>query len=319
MNEIDWSDKYWKKFLTLYRDKMWLPDTIRKYAKWLNLKQGMKVADIGCGLGFLGSIYWKYFGKNGTYWGVDISANLIKEAEEISKKWAKKGKAIFQVGDAYNLDLKDNSFDMVMCQTLLMHLDKPMKAISEMKRILKPGGTVFCMEPDNLSDNLVRVNSNSTEEIPLEEQLINYKYHYYRLKGKKQLKLGDQTIGRKLQMLLFKAGFVDTDVRTNDRVNFLIPPYSEDMKNYIIENSKGKNKKNNTEEKKYRKNIIRRDVLAGGGSEYLIKQYFSIIAKREKISNKVAFEQMEKENLSYCYSSSIFVVKATKKIDDECT
>jgi ubiquinone/menaquinone biosynthesis C-methylase UbiE len=316
MNQIDWSDMYWKKFLSLYRDKMWCPDTIRKYAKWLNLKQGVKVADIGCGLGFLGSIYWKYFGRNGMYYGVDISANLIKEAEEMSKKWAKKGKAIFQVGDAYNLDLKDNSFDMVMCQTLLMHLDKPMKAISEMKRILKPGGTIFCMEPDILSDNLIRVNSNSTIKTSLKEQLINYKFHYYRLKGKKKLKLGDQTIGKKMQMLLFKAGFVDTDVRTNDRVHFLVPPYSEDLKNYVNENSKEKNKINNTKEKKYWRNINRRDVLAGGGSEYLLKQYFTMIAKREQTSKKMTFKQIKKEDFSYCYQNSMFVVKATKKIDD---
>jgi len=212
MNKIDWSDKDWKKFLTEYRDQMWLPDTVKKYAKWLNLKQGMKVADIGCGLGFLGLTYWKYFGRNGVYCGIDISANLINEAKDISKKWAKQGEAIFQVGDAYNLDLEDNSFDLVMCQTLLMHLDKPIKAITEMKRILKPGGTIFCMEPDNLSTT-VNPNYSSYEKLTLEEQLVNYKINFYRFKGKKKQKLGDHTIGNKLHMLLHKSSFTEIDLR----------------------------------------------------------------------------------------------------------
>ncbi len=78
---------------------------MEKLAKWLDLKQRMKVADIGCGLGYLGWTYWKYFGDNGSYIGVDISEKLIKEAKELSKDWAINGKADFINGDAYNLDI----------------------------------------------------------------------------------------------------------------------------------------------------------------------------------------------------------------------
>ena len=44
-----------------------------------------------------------------------------------------------------------------------MHLEEPGKALAEMKRIVKPGGIVICMEPDNLS-NSMRVSYNSVHQ-----------------------------------------------------------------------------------------------------------------------------------------------------------
>ena len=309
--KIEWSDKNWKKFITEQRKRMWLPDTIEKFAKWLNLKQGMKVADIGCGLGYLGWTYWKYFGENGSYTGVDISEKLIKEAEEFSEKWAENGKANFQVGDAYNLDFEDNSFDLVMCQTMLMHLDKPEKAITEMKRIVKPGGTIFCMEPDNFSNSL-HAGFSSLPELTLDEQLIMHKIHYHRLKGRIKLKRGDYSIGNKLPLLFHQAGFIDIDIRKNDLVHYMVPPYKMDFQKRIVEEKrKTVNKKNVDEEKFWRENI-RKYVLAGGGSEYLLRKCFSIIDKRSIPNCKKALNQIEQENYFSCYSGIFYAAKATK-------
>lgn len=44
------------------------------------------------------------------------------------------------VGDAHNLPFEDQSFDAVLCAEVLEHLIDPMQAISEMRRVLKPGG-----------------------------------------------------------------------------------------------------------------------------------------------------------------------------------
>jgi len=64
------------------------------------------------------------------------------------------------------------------------------------------------------------------------------------------------------------------------------------------------------------KNIIRRDVLAGGGSENLLKKYFSNLDNKKESNNKKALSQIEKEDFSYCYSDFMFVVKGKKRICD---
>lgn len=314
-DNIEWSDKNWKKFIVEQRKRMWLPDTIEKFAKWLDLKQGMKVADIGCGLGYLGWTYWKYFGKNGSYIGVDISEKLIKEAKELSEDWAKNGKVEFKRGDSYNLNFEENSIDFVMCQTLLLHLDKPEIAIKEMKRILKPGGTIFCMEPDNYSNNLL-AGFSSIKELTLDEQLINHKIHYYKFKGKKKLNKGDHTIGNKLPMLFHQAGFTNIDIRKNDIVRFMNPPYEMDFqKRFVREIKKIVNKENNDEEKFWRKSI-RKDVLAGGGSEYLLRKYFSLVEKRNEAILQKTLNLIEQKQYFSCRSTNFYAAKATKNGND---
>ena len=54
----------------------------------------------------------------------------------------------FVQGDATRIPLPDNAFDVVTCQTLLMHLARPLEALREMLRILRPGGLLVCVEPN---------------------------------------------------------------------------------------------------------------------------------------------------------------------------
>lgn len=303
--KIEWSDKNWKKFIIEQRKRMWLPDTVKKLAKWLNLKPGMEVADIGCGLGYLGWTYWKYYGKNGSYTGVDISEKLIKEAKEISDDWAKGGKAEFQTGDAYKLDFEDNTFDLVMCQTLLMHLEKPEDALSEMYRILKPDGTILCKEPDNYSNGLMQGFSTLTS-FSLEEQLIYHKIRYYLIEGRKKLNLGDNAIGNKLPMLLHKAGFIDIDIRNNDRTHYMVPPYEQDFQKLTIKNLHKRKSKNSESEMIFWRKLVKEHVLAGGGSEYLFRKYFAITEKSSKLYRNEAKKQIKKDELFSCYGPGLF-------------
>lgn len=51
------------------------------------------------------------------------------------------------VGDAQCLPFLDNTFDGVVCETLLEHVLEPEQVIAEMHRVLKPGGTCYVMMP----------------------------------------------------------------------------------------------------------------------------------------------------------------------------
>lgn len=51
------------------------------------------------------------------------------------------------VGDVMAMPIPDASYDAVICLAVLEHVPRPWDAIREMKRVLKPGGTVFLYVP----------------------------------------------------------------------------------------------------------------------------------------------------------------------------
>ncbi len=51
------------------------------------------------------------------------------------------------VGDIHSIPIEDNSVDGIICSSVLEHIENPIIALSEMKRILKPGGKIFIYVP----------------------------------------------------------------------------------------------------------------------------------------------------------------------------
>lgn len=106
-------------------------DELKKY-----LQDGEKILDLGCGNGRLFELFKD---KNVEYLGVDSSLKFI----EIAKK---KYGDYFKVADAFNLPFSDSSFDSVWSIAFLHHVPSKqlrIMALSEIKRILKPGGKVI--------------------------------------------------------------------------------------------------------------------------------------------------------------------------------
>src|SRR3989344_3966384 len=97
-----------------------------------------KMLEVGCGSAFVSL----YFAKRG-YDSVclDINKAILKEAEKNFKKEGVEGE--FVIGDAEKLPFKKEVFDIVTSFGLLEHFENPTKAISEMIRVLKPGGFFF--------------------------------------------------------------------------------------------------------------------------------------------------------------------------------
>ena len=55
----------------------------------------------------------------------------------------RRGTGVHLLSDAHSLALKDDAFDVVLCTEVLEHLREPQRAIDEMYRVLKPGGTLL--------------------------------------------------------------------------------------------------------------------------------------------------------------------------------
>jgi len=97
-------------------------------------KPKMKLLDVGCGVGHYLRSFRLRLDKNIDYTGVDATEYYI----QLAKKAFNKNHQNFFVGDVLNLPFKDNSFDIVICNNLILHLPPPpIKAISELIRVSK--------------------------------------------------------------------------------------------------------------------------------------------------------------------------------------
>jgi ubiquinone/menaquinone biosynthesis C-methylase UbiE len=71
--------------------------------------------------------------------GLDISKSFV----EIARRTAAEAghKIDFRQGNAADMPFADNTFDFTFCQAAFKNFSEPVKAISEMYRVLRPGGT----------------------------------------------------------------------------------------------------------------------------------------------------------------------------------
>ena len=54
----------------------------------------------------------------------------------------------FEVANVYELPFPDGSFDAVLAHTVLLGLREPVRALQELRRVLRPGGVVGVRDPD---------------------------------------------------------------------------------------------------------------------------------------------------------------------------
>ena len=95
----------------------------------------------------------------------------------------------FKAASAESLPFPDDSFDLVTCQTLLIHVSDPAAVIAEMCRVARPGGLVLACEPNNVSRALL-FDSMSAQD-PVEAILALVRFQLLCERGKAALGEGD--------------------------------------------------------------------------------------------------------------------------------
>lgn len=101
--------------------------------------QGLQVADIGCGPGAQ-SLMWAADGHR--VQGIDISEPLIRIARQRAAETPSRS-VEFSVGTATRLPFESAQFDVVLVPELLEHLPDWQPSVSEVARVLKPGGVAY--------------------------------------------------------------------------------------------------------------------------------------------------------------------------------
>jgi len=108
--------------------------------------------DVGTGTGEIAFHVARKAGPDGKVVGVDITPRMLELAAKKEADLHLPCKIDWVVGDALALDFPDDSFDLVTSGYMLRNVTDIQKAVSEMHRVLAPGGKVVVAElskPDN--------------------------------------------------------------------------------------------------------------------------------------------------------------------------
>jgi SAM-dependent methyltransferase len=162
------------------------------------------VLDVGAGSGRLPEMNFK--GHVARICGVDLDPRVVENP------FLDEGK----VADAGGIPYSDQTFDLVFADNVMEHLEEPEAVLSEIRRVLKPGGLLLFKTP------------NATHYIPLIARLTPHKFHQFmnRLRGRSEVdtfptRYKANTPGE-VHRLAKHAGFeVDSIVLTEGRPEYL--------------------------------------------------------------------------------------------------
>ena len=110
------------------------------------------VLELGCGGGINMAFYDPARLKS--YSGVDPSAGLLDRSREAAQAIGIEADIRGGVGEA--IPFASQSFDTVLCTFTLCSVDDQMQVLSEMRRVLRPGGKILFLEHGSAPDEGVR-------------------------------------------------------------------------------------------------------------------------------------------------------------------
>jgi SAM-dependent methyltransferase len=109
-----------------------------------HLKPHMRILDVGCGPGTITAGLADRV-PQGHVTGIDAAPDILDQARELA---AQRHNLDFTTGDVYALDYPDATFCVVHAHQVLQHLGDPVRALTQMRRVTKPGGLIAARDAD---------------------------------------------------------------------------------------------------------------------------------------------------------------------------
>jgi len=148
----------------------------KQFERLLPANKHLKVLDIGTGPGFF-TIILEELGYTNIM-GIDVSEKMLEVAKENIQKYGKKDSSIQLIQmDAQKLELKPDSFDIIVSRNLTWNLEKPQQAYSEWLRVLKSNGSLFIFDANwyaFLQNEQLEKEFEAKRQQAIEEKLEDY-------------------------------------------------------------------------------------------------------------------------------------------------
>ncbi|WP_319638101.1 demethylmenaquinone methyltransferase [Cytobacillus luteolus] len=127
--------------ISFQQHKAWRKDIMKR----MNVPKGSKALDICCGTADWTIALADAVGPSGEVVGLDFSKNMLKIGQEKIESLNLNQVELIH-GNAMELPFEDNTFDFVTIGFGLRNVPDYMQVLKEMRRVVKPGGKVVCLE-----------------------------------------------------------------------------------------------------------------------------------------------------------------------------
>ena len=226
MNENDFEvEGHSERLFTESRNYWYNEDFLALMAKRWGLGQYKTLLDVGAGLCHWNKLLLPFLQDDAVLTAVDNDPKWSAGSDDLKAYYADKGVDFsYQSADAQALPFPDSSFDVVTCQTVLIHLPDPVKALSEMKRVVHPAGIVICAEPSNRAQLSLQDSVTRNDDIPT--TLERVKMGLAQETIKKMDGNGDNSFGDLLTGTMNRIGFREIQSYLNDKSVAIYPPYT---------------------------------------------------------------------------------------------
>jgi len=187
------------------------------------------VLDVGCGVGHWSRCLAPLLPPSYQITGIDRESRWIEEARQQSTKLGHVSLSFCQ-GEAERLPFSDETFDLVTCQTVLIHVKDPVAVIREMIRVLTPGGLLVIVEPNNSASNASSIDLQQ----PISEVLSLLELQLTCERGKMQLGEGSNSLGPFVAGWLSELNMGQIESYLSDKTTMLLPPYASAQEQAVI-------------------------------------------------------------------------------------
>lgn len=194
----------------------------KAFSEILPRNKHLKIAEIGTGPGI---IALALAGMNHDVIGIDLSEEMIKKAKSNAEKL--NIEAEFETGDAENIDLESNCYDLVISKYLMWTLLHPDRFLEESKRILTPGGNIILIDGlwyTDSNENNIKIQ-NGIKKDTKDDIIKHFEESYQDIKP--NLPFGKNNTPEKIVAFIQKHHFVNPKWR-----------YLNDYQEYILKYDK---------------------------------------------------------------------------------